>query len=200
MSFLTDRQPECVETKKSTLKIDCAFDTVLNVQQVFQEDLTDLEKMDIALNLLVRNLWNLKLYTEVEKADLLTEIFRTCINTKKRPQIRKPTTPVLNFQEDGEYIYASFLQDYGIDLIDQQGRLPWRKFIALFDGLSDKTKIRKVMRIRGMELPAPNGKNQKQIQALMELKAYYALPLPPQEMAGNGLDMLFGSLEKMARQ
>ena len=199
MSFLTEQQVETIETAKSTLKIDCAFDTVLNVQQAFQEDLTQQEKTEIALRLLVKNAWNLNLFTEVEKTQLLDLIYQECISAKKRPKIRKPAVPVLDFQEDGEYIYASFLQDYGIDLIEQQGKLSWRKFVALFDGLSDKTKIRTVMRIRGMELPEPNGRNQKQIQELLELKAYYALPV--KELSGqSGLDALFGTLEKMARQ
>ena len=199
MSFLTEQQAETIETAKSTLKIDCAFDTVLNVQQVFQEDLTQQEKTEIALRLLVKNTWNLNLFTEVEKAQLLDLIYQECISTKKRPKIRKPTAPVLDFQEDGEYIYASFLQDYGIDLIEQQGKLSWKKFLALFDGLSDKTKIRTVMRIRGIELPEPNGRNQKQIQDLLELKAYYALPVKGNS-GQKGLDALFGTLEKMAKQ
>ena len=199
MSFLTEQQAETIETKKSTLKIDCAFDTVLNVQQVFQEDLTQQEKTEIALRLLVKNAWNLNLFTEMEKVQLLDLIYQECISRKKRPKIRKPAVPVLDFQEDGEYIYASFLQDYGIDLIEQQGKLSWRKFLALFDGLSDKTKIRTVMRIRGMELPEPNERNQKQIQDLLELKAYYALPVKGNS-GQKGLDALFGALEKMAKQ
>ena len=199
MSFLTEQQAETIETKKSTLKIDCAFDTVLNVQQVFQEDLTQQEKTEIALRLLVKNAWNLNLFTEMEKVQLLDLIYQECISRKKRPKIRKPAVPVLDFQEDGEYIYASFLQDYGIDLIEQQGKLSWRKFVALFDSLSDKTKIRTVMRIRGMELPEPNERNQKQIQDLLELKAYYALPVKGNS-GQKGLDALFGALEKMAKQ
>ena len=64
---------------------------------------------------------------------------------------------------------------------------------------SDKTKIRTVMRIRGIELPEPNGRNQKQIQDLLELKAYYALPVKGNS-GQKGLDALFGTLEKMAKQ
>lgn len=199
MSFLTESQTESIATAKSVLKINCTFDTVLNIQQVFREDLTQREKVDIALHLLVKNAWNLNLFTEKEKVGILDTIFQKCIRTKEKPQIRKSIVPVLDFQEDGEYIYASFLQDYGIDLIERQGKLSWRKFVALFDGLSDKTKIRTVMRIRGIDLPEPNGRNQKQIQELLELKAYYALPV--RNVQGqNGLDALFGTLEKMAKQ
>ena len=82
MSFLTEQQVETIETAKSTLKIDCAFDTVLNVQQAFQEDLTQQEKTEIALRLLVKNAWNLNLFTKVEKTQLLDLIYQECISTK----------------------------------------------------------------------------------------------------------------------
>ena len=91
------------------------------------------------------------------------------------------------------------MQEYRLDLIDMQGKLPWRKFIDLFDGLSEDTKIRRVMRIRSMDIPEYTGKNQKQIQDIMELKSYYALPVRGGG-GQKGLDALFSSLEGMARQ
>ena len=112
--------------------------------------------------------------------------------------MRKSPVPILDFEEDGEYIYASFMQDYGVDLIDMQGKLSWRKFIVLFDGLSEDTKIKRVMKIRSMELPAFTGKNQKQIQDILELKSYYALPVRGGGEQ-HGLDSLFSALEGMAR-
>ena len=89
--------------------------------------------------------------------------------------------------------------DYGIDLIDMQGKLPWKKFISLFQGLSERTKIREVMRIRNMEVPKFTGKNSKQIQEIQELKSYYALPVKGGG-GQEGLDALFSTLERMAVQ
>ena len=90
--------------------------------------------------MLVKNDWNLKKYTPTEKISLLEEIYKKCINVKKRPQTKKSVLPVLDFEEDGDYIYASFMQEYGIDLINQQGKLPWRKFLWLFNGLGADNK------------------------------------------------------------
>lgn len=104
---------------------------------------------------------------------------------------------LFDFEEDGEYIYASFMQDYGIDLVDMQGKLPWQRFIALFQGLSDNTKIKEVMRIRGMEIPEPTKTNRKEIQNLMELKTYYALGYK-EDNGKEGLERLFATLEGMA--
>lgn len=200
MGFLTDIPATIIPTNRSKIMVTPAFDVVLEVQKLFKEDcLTQHEKLETALSMLVKNNWNLKLFSMAEKADLLNEIYNKCINVKKRPEAKKNPVPLLDFEEDGEYIYASFMQDYRLDLIDSQGELSWRKFIALFDGLSDDTKIRRVMRIRGMEIPQYAGKNQKQIQEIMELKAYYALPIR-EEGGQKGLEALFSTLEGMARQ
>lgn len=55
---------------------------------------------------------------------------------------------VLDYIEDGEYIYSSFLQAYNIDLVDVE-ELHWHKFKALLLGLPDNTKIKEIMSMRG---------------------------------------------------
>ena len=121
------------------------------------------------------------------------------IEVEKRPQIKKSPVPVLDFERDGDYIYASFMQAYRIDLIDEQGRLPWKKFLYLFNGLPVDTKIKQIMRIRQMPVPEYNGKNSKEIQEINEMKSYYALPV--QGGGGqSGLDLLFHTLEGMAKR
>lgn len=197
MGFLTEYQTSTVTLGKMKFLINPAFDAVLEVQRLFsEEDLTERDKVEQALKMLVVNCRRLRLMGLKEKADLLNEIYRQCINTRKHPPSRK-NMRVLDFEYDGEYIYSSFMLDYGIDLIDEQGRLPWKKFIALFQGLSENTKIREVMRIRSMDIPNPTGKNGKQIQEIMDLKSYYALPV---KGGGGqaGLDALFSALEGMA--
>lgn len=200
MGVLTDLQDNQIITNRGKIIVNPAFDIVLETQKLYLEDsLTDYEKAEQALRMLVRNRWNLRLYPPVEKVKLLEEIGKRYIETKKRPQIKKNPMPVLDFEKDGDYIYASFMQDYQIDLIDEQGRLPWKKFLYLFNGLSSDTKIKQVMQIRSMEVPQYNGKNAKQIQQINELKSYYALPV----RGGGGqfgLDMLFRTLEGMAKR
>nr|DAV45403.1 MAG TPA: hypothetical protein [Caudoviricetes sp.] len=200
MGVLTEI-PDCkIYTSKCRLSVNPAFNYVLDIQKLYKEDcLTDLEKIDTALEMLVRNSWNLRLLNPKEKAEAMEEIAARFIRTKKRPEIKKNPVPVLDFEEDGDYIYASFMKDYRIDLIDEQGRLPWKKFLYLFNGLSADTKIKQVMQIRQMELPRYNGKNAKEIQEINELKSYYALPV--QGGGGqSGLDLLFHTLEGMAKR
>lgn len=200
MGVLTEIPCNRIHTQKGWLRVNPSFDVVLEIQKMYREEkLTDLEKVQCALNMLVLNRWNLKLFSPDEQMELLEEICRKFISTKKRPQLRPAPVPVLDFEEDGDYIYASFMQEYGIDLLDVQGKLPWRKFLYLFNGLSADTKIKQVMRIREMEVPPFNGKNAKQIQEINELKSYYALPVKGGG-GQSGLDRLFHTLEGMAKQ
>lgn len=200
MGVLTDIPCNKVTTDKSKFVINPAYDTVLEVQKLYKEDtLTEFEKIDQALKMLVRNKWNLRLLNPEEKQKLLSVITKRYVEVEKRPQIKKSPFPVLDFEKDGDYIYASFMQAYKIDLIEEQGRLPWKKFLYLFNGLPADTKIKQIMRIRQMPVPEYNGKNSKEIQEINEMKSYYALPV---EGGGgqSGLDLLFHTLEGMAKR
>ncbi len=198
MSFITEKPIEKVLFKDRLYRITPAFDVVLDIQNLYKEDeLSAIDKLDMALNMLGMSKFRLKLMSLDDKSELLEEMYKQCINVKQRPEVGKQGPPVLDFDEDAEYIYASFMSDYGIDLLEQRGRLSWRKFVYLFQGLTDKAKIKEVMKIRGMELPKANRHNQKEIQNLIEAKSYYALPV----RGGGGqagLDKLFNTLERMA--
>ena len=200
MGVLTDIPCNKVITDKTKFVINPAYDTVLEVQKLYKEDtLTEFEKIDQALKMLVRNKWNLRLLNPEEKQKLLSVITKRYVEVEKRPQIKKSPFPVLDFEKDGDYIYASFMQAYKIDLIEEQGRLPWKKFLYLFNGLPADTKIKQIMRIRQMPVPEYNGKNSKEIQEINEMKSYYTLPV---EGGGgqSGLDLLFHTLEGMAKR
>lgn len=79
-----------------------------------------------------------------------------------------------DFKQDASYIYASFMQAYGIDLFEEQGKLHWTKFQALLSGLPEETKFKQVIGIRSRkEYKGMSSEERKQLQ---ELKEYYALP------------------------
>ena len=170
---------------------------MLEVQSLYKnQSLSDLEKADQALIMLTGSPFQLWLMGEGDKLQLLNKIYEEQIRISKKPSVGKQIRS-FDFELDAEYIYASFMQDYGIDLVKEQGRLPWKQFVALFQGLTSKTKIKEIMRIRAMDVPEPNGHNQKEIQNIMELKSYYALPV---EGGGgqSGLNALFVALEAEA--
>lgn len=75
---------------------------------------------------------------------------------------------------DGDYIYASFMQAYGIDLFDVQGELHWRKFNALLSGLPEGTKFMEVVKIRKWK--AQKGDSSEYKEEMRRLQKDYALP------------------------
>ena len=198
MSFLTDPLEDTVIFERRRYLVSVPFDTVLEVQRLFrEEEIPDRLKIQQALKMLIVNSRRALRLPLKTMQMLLGTIFEQCISTQKRPEIRGGKPLVLDFDYDAEYIYASFMLDYGIDLIDMQGKLHWKKFISLFHGLSEHTKIREVMRIRTMEIPRFTGKNGKIIQEIQELKSYYALPVKGGG-GQEGLNALFSTLERMA--
>lgn len=197
MSLLTEYPSESVMHGGHRIRICCSFDNVLEVQRLYKDpNLSDLEKAEQALRMLTNNPVRLRLMEEGDKIQLLNRIYDQQIRIRKKPVVGKQIR-TFDFDLDAEYIYASFLQDYGMDLIQMQGKLSWKQFIALFQGLTSKTKIKEIMHIRAMDIPPSNGHNQKEIQNIMELKSYYALPV---EGGGGqkGLDVLFSALETEA--
>lgn len=75
---------------------------------------------------------------------------------------------------DGDYIYASFLQAYGIDLFDVQGKLHWKKFNALLSGLPEGTKFMEVVKIRKWK--PQKGDSAEYKEEMRKLQKDYALP------------------------
>lgn len=198
MGFLTDPISDRVVYRGRKYLVNASFDTVLMVQKLFrEEELSGIAKLQQALKMLLLNSRKAMQLPPEAMQELLREVFDCCINTQERPQTKPGKPPAFDFDYDGEYIYASFMLDYRIDLVDMQGYLHWKKFVSLFQGLSEHTKIREVMRIRAMDIPRFTGKNSKQIQEIQELKSYYALPVKGGG-GQEGLDALFSTLERMA--
>lgn len=74
---------------------------------------------------------------------------------------------------DLEYIYAGFLQTYGIDLDGDDMSI--EKFIALLKGLPSDTRLADIIKIRTMEVPKPTKYNAKQIADIIRMKHEFAL-------------------------
>lgn len=179
--------------------LDLSYDTVLLVQKLYGDERLDHSgKIDQALKLLVKSRFKLWLLGDLDRVKLLEDITDNYIAQKRRPQVSNGPK-LIDFFHDRGFIYASFQQAYGIDLTEECGRMSWRRFLDLLDGLPENTKIREVMRIRAMEIPEPTGTNRKEIQNILRLKSYYALPVSGGG-GREGLNLLFETLEKGARR
>ena len=76
---------------------------------------------------------------------------------------------VYSFEYDDDYIYAAFLEQYGIDLQDVED-LHWWKFRALFKALGEDTEMSKEQR-----------------EFYKKMQTVHALPIPDAEREANEL-------------
>ena len=96
---------------------------------------------------------------------------------------------VLDYDKDAPYIYAAFLEQYGIDLID--ARLHWYKFLALLHGLHD-TELNRIIAAR---LWKPNGKNSEYEKNQKKQYEAWRLPQPEDNEPDEALDDFLAKLK-----
>lgn len=80
-----------------------------------------------------------------------------------------------SWKYDWGYIYAAFLEQYSIDLIDIK-YLHWWKFKALIDSLKPEHYFNEIRRCRTQKITANMSKDQKEY--INKMKERYALPIP----------------------
>lgn len=64
---------------------------------------------------------------------------------------KDPDAPPMSYEWDAGDIYASFLMQYRIDLLDEGVNLHWYQFSALLHGLGEDTPLGRTLSIRGMD-------------------------------------------------
>lgn len=186
MFSLTNNLIESVEINGNVYSVDMSFDNVLRLIDMLNDDLL-MDALQVITG--VQMLLDMQLDLPIEEqVTVFNELYKQLIGTNVQKEVLydlkgnpmpvqledEENEQLYDFKEDAEYIYASFMQDYGIDLIEQQGKLHWYKFRALLGGLSEGTKFRKVLEIR--QTPLPSGKGTSKQRAEMEkLKKAYAL-------------------------
>ena len=185
-----------IEYKGISYRINLAFDRVLTCYQVQADEWLEPEdKIDIMSKLLVKDKIRLRRLKTEDKAKLINHIFERMVNINSRKG--KPGPKTFDWEADGDLVYSAYMQAYGIDLYDVMGQLDWRQFCAMFVGLPEQTKLREVMSIRSREVPPPTKDNHKERQAILDAKAYWALPQDNNYQ--EQLQVMFDTLSKMAR-
>lgn len=173
MFTLTDNLKNEIEIGEETYQLNLFFDVVLLFFDLMKDDtFTDGEKIEIAFEMFVGDV-AIPFDKKYEVVKYITETYileQTEVNHDGTKHVKK----YYDLKQDAEFIYASFMQEYGIDLIEQQGKLHWKKFNALLNGLRDKTRFKEIVGIRASELPKGKGMEEER-KRLRELKRMYAL-------------------------
>ncbi|EAH4048330.1 hypothetical protein D9C62_12175 [Listeria monocytogenes] len=180
-------------------KLDLAFDNVLRVIDLTEDNsLSDVFRANLAIDVLFvddmpwpRSNEEDEYANIEEKSLVLIDIFTNYIVKENDDGLlydidgNKMSSATNNnddaeeiasysLTQDADYIYASFLQDYNIDLLDSRGKMHWYKFRALLESLRDDTTIKTIIGIRQAELPSGKG-TEKERNELIKLKNRYKL-------------------------
>ena len=170
--------------------LNLSFDNVLRLFEMWRdEDVPELVKPHFGIRILTGEI--LEDFTVEEMSEVFNEVFEEHISLstvednhveydlagnpmKTTASNGKQEQAPYDIRFDGDYIYASFLQAYGIDLFDVQGELHWKKFNALLSGLPEGTKFMEVIKIRKWK--PQKGDSAEYKEEMRRLQKDYALP------------------------
>lgn len=170
--------------------LNLSFDNVLRLFEMWRdEDVPEFVKPHFGIRILTGE--TLEDFTVEEMSEVFNEVFEEHISLstvednhveydlagnpmKTTASNSKQEQAPYDIRYDGDYIYASFLQAYGIDLFDVQGELHWKKFNALLSGLPEGTKFMEVIKIRKWK--PQKGDSAEYKEEMRRLQKDYALP------------------------
>jgi hypothetical protein len=189
--FRLDRKlRETVEINAQLYQLDLSFDNVIRFLELLNDESLDgATRIFVGLEVILK-----QDPTSISKDfEELTTIFELLVHeflfethkqavvfdikgnpVKKKVAKKADKTPDYSLIHDASYIYAAFMQTYGIDLIEVQGKLHWEKFKALLNGLPSDTKFAEVIQIRNWE--PQKGDTAKRKEEMRKLQNQYKLP------------------------
>ena len=185
MSILTETLPDHLVVSGKKCKIKTDFKTWLKFSEIISGNEAETEKTLEILTLIF-----VELPPNLHDAFVAMGEFYVGEQRKGKGGEGK-SKAVYDFEFDAGLIYAAFLQQYGIDLCETD--MHWWKFRALFNGLSEDTRMAQVMQYRSVDLSKIKD-NEMRMQ-YMKLKSAYRLPEKRSE-AQKEADMV-SSFEKM---
>ena len=165
--------PQAIEVGGSFYKIHTNFKYFLRLREILQNKEAGLKEFDF-------------MYINEIPPSRIEGIRALCdfMNPPQElPRIRETDTErVLDYEIDAPYIYAAFMEQYGIDLIET--RLHWYKFLALLHGLHD-TELNRIIAAR---LYKPSGKNSEYDKIQQKNYEAWRLPQPADNEPDEALD------------
>ena len=187
MFKLTEREYDFYTWNGVRLELNLAFDNILLLFDLFEdESINEYLKTDIALNMLVVDKVDINQLDVERKSMLLLDILKDRLDIDLRSLMKKkieekeeekaPTIPTVDFVVDAERIFSSFLFDYNVDLIEQQGKMQWNKFMALYRNLSSKSPMGQALHYRTCDIPPKDKTNAEERKRIKKMKELYELP------------------------
>ncbi|MDC2867560.1 Gp15 family bacteriophage protein [Bacillus sp. BP-3] len=180
MLKLTERDYDFYTWNGVRFELNLSFDNVLLLFDLFVDKSIPIRlQLDIALNMLVVDKVVLSQLDEDVQFQLVVDILKDKLDIDllaDKKEEKEPKIPVYDFTVDSERIFSSFLFDYKINLFEQQGKMKWNEFIALFRNLSDKSPMGIAIHYRTCEVPKKDKHNDDERKHIKKMKEKYELP------------------------
>lgn len=197
MFKLNDPLNDYVTINDEEHPIYMAFDNVMSALETFDDkELSEADRLYIFLGIMLHDydqelISTLDFETQVDVGkQIIDQINSEPIENQPvdlegnpMPQPKRDGEQLISFLFDAKYIYAAFMQAYGIDLIEQQGSLHWSKFSALLNALPDNTLMRQIIDIRKTDLSEIKDKDEK--KRIKKLKQQFSLGNKVNEEGGD---------------
>lgn len=195
-----EQLPTAVEIDGIQYPFDASFKVMLLCFDISQsEEMDEGEKMIAIYDCLFtkKAKFRARKKDALFKVYLVNKAFKLLIEKSSKADNKK----VLDFEGDFKYIYAGFMQCYGIDLFSSN--LHWWQFISLLNGMSGNTRLMQIIDIRQRPIPEPTKYNAEERAQLIKLKAEFAVKMTQEEREQQfqqSLNSLFDKLVGMAEK
>lgn len=204
MISLTSGLEHSIVIGNRIVEVDFTFDVVLKWYELLEDNsINDIEKTLIGFKMFIGETSE---YDEQEVVEAMQSIsvylsqsaYGNFNDEDIEPEFEvEPELPTkyYSYTKDAEAIYASFLFDYNIDLVDVQGVMHWDKFKALFNNLSEKSPFQRIVNIRQTD-PNEYKDDPKAMQKIIEAQEFYRIE---DEQNVQALDMQMSSMFDMLK-
>lgn len=205
MISLTNGLEHSIVIGNRIVEVDFTFDVVLKWYELLEDDsINDIEKTLIGFKMFIGETSE---YDEQQVVETMQSIsaylsqsaygnFNDDEETEPEFEVEpEPPAKYYSYTKDAEAIYASFLFDYNIDLVDEQGVMHWDKFKALFNNLSDNSPFQRIVSIRQTD-PTEYKDDPKAMQKIIEAQEFYRLE---DEQNVQALDMQMSNMFDMLK-
>lgn len=174
--LLTEALPESVWIHGKEYPIQCDFRIGIKLDGILRSELEDQEKIKQMLVLYFKDNIPPDIPAAIDKIIWFYRCGELLDNEdeekKKRRYIRRRSKdPACVLTQDAPYVYAAFMDQYGIDLTSVTF-MHWWKFMALFESLGDETKMSKIMYYRQA---STSGMSKERRAFINEMKKIYKI-------------------------
>lgn len=176
------RLPETIEVNGSLYKIHTDYRYFLRFREHLQDKNAKIDEFNY-------------MYVDATPASLL-EGLRQLVAFMNPPQElprrtgRESSEIVIDYEIDAPYIYAAFMEQYGLDLLNVN--LHWYAFNALLRGLHD-TELNNIINAR---LYKPSGKGGDYEKARQKQYEAWRLPQPEDNEPDEALDAFLNQIKR----